>query len=406
MKSKIPSRARGLITALVIAVIGFAVAWVCVRSAMVRLLPPANSALATLAPHDPDLVLTRAAAALVRQRGILAPQTLAAVRRAAQDAPLAANAFVILGHQQLLDGQPARAVNTLEAGQRLDPRNSLVHLLLLDRYLRTGRYADAAAQFSVASRLVGPAQGAIASALAKMSLDPETSGAVRRTLQTDPGLEQAVLITLARSETAPATIFALASPDARRNAGSDGNWGPVLINRLIEGQLFAAARSVWQTIYRVPPTQARALIFDAGFKELPASAPFNWTLTAGSLGAADIRDGTLSINYYGRENGDLARQLLVLAPGSYRLAFTVEGSKTGTGPSVAWTLKCVPGGKAELLNVVATATGTPNRVAAAFTVPSGCPAQQLTLVGNGGEFPAPITLTLRDLDMRAAGATR
>lgn len=406
MKSKVPSRARGMVTALVIAVIGVAIAWACIRSAMVRLLPPATRALATLAPHDPDLILTRAAAALVRQRGILSPETLAAVRRASQDAPLAANAFVILGHQQLLDGQPQRAVKTLEAGQRLNPRNSLVHLLLLDRYLRTGRYADAAAQFSVASRLVGPAQGAIATALAQMSLNPDTSDAVRRTLQTDPGLERAVLATLSKSQTAPATIFALASPAARRDAGSEGNWGPILINRLIEEQRFAAARSVWQKIYRIPAAQTGAPIFDAGFKEVPASAPFNWTLTAGSLGAADMRDGTLSINYYGRENGDLAKQLLVLAPGSYRLAFTVEGSKTGTGPSLAWTLKCVTGGKAELLNVAATAAGTPNRIAAAFTVPVGCPAQQLTLIGNGGEFPAPITLTLRDLDLRAAGATR
>ena len=401
-----PSRARGLVTALVIAVIGIAIAWACIRSAIVRLLPPATPALATLAPHDPGLVLTRATVALVRQRGILSPETLAAVRRAAQDAPLEARAFVILGHQQLLDGQPQRAVKTLEAGQRLDPRESLVHLLLLDRYLRTGRYADAAAQFSVASRLVGPAQGAIAAALAQMSLDPETSVAVRRTLQADPALERAVLTTLAKSQTAPSTIFALASPAARRDAGNEGNWGPALVNRLIEAQRFATARSVWQTIYRVPAAQAGALIFDAGFKEVPASAPFNWTLTAGSLGAADMRDGTLSINYYGRENGDLASQLLVLAPGSYRLAFTVEGSKTGTGPSLAWTVKCATGGKAELLNVAATATGSPNRIAAAFTVPSGCPAQQLTLTGNGGEFPAPITLTLRDLDLRAAGAAQ
>lgn len=397
---------RGLVSALVLAVLGIAIAWACVRSAVVNVLPASAPALATLAPHDPDTLLSRATVALVKQRGILAPETLAAVRRAAQEAPLEARAFVILGHQQLLDGEPQRAVKTLEAGQRLDPREPLVHLLLLDRYLRTGRYADAAAQFAIASRLVGPAQDAIATALAQMSLDPDTGVAVRRTLRTDPVLERAVLTTLAKSQTAPATIFALASPAARNEAGNDGSWGPVLVNRLVEGQHFAAARSVWQTIYRVPAAQLNSLIFDPGFKELPASAPFNWTLIAGSLGAADMRDGTLSINYYGRETGDLASQLLVLSPGAYRLAFTVEGSKTGTGPSLAWTVKCVTGSKPELLNVAATATGKPNRIAAAFTVPSGCPAQQLTLTGNGGEFPAAITLTLRDIDLRAAGATR
>lgn len=399
-------RLRGVVYAVALAIVIVLLGFAAVQAALVRALPAATPVLTRIAPHDPDVVIARATLALVAQRGILTPDMLAGVRRASQAAPLDARAFVVLGHQQLLDGKPAQAVRTLEAGQRLDPRNRLIHLLLLDRYLRTDRYADAARQFAIASRLVGPAQAAIAKAMAQMSVAPETREAVRRTLAGDPALERQVLITLARSDTPATTIFALASPGARRDARNDGSWGPTLIARLADQRQYKAARAVWRTVYGLTPAQVATSVFDAGFQELPGSAPFNWTLTASGLGAADMLNGTMSVNYYGRDTGTLAMQLLVLAPGAYRFAVTVEGSKTGTGPFLSWSLRCAAGAKTELMNLAATATGTPHRIVAGFTVPAGCAAQQLNLLGNAGEFPAPVTLTLRNLDLRLAGTPR
>jgi hypothetical protein len=393
---------RGIVSVIVLAAVAVWIGWLCVRSAMVESLPAASPTLAQLEPRHPNVVLGKAVVALVKQRGVLDTAALAAVRRAAVAAPLDARPFLILGHQQLLDGEGRRAVATLEAGQRLDPRQRLIHLLLLDRYLRTGRYSDAAAQFSVAARLVGQAQGPIAIAMARMSLAPETRDAVRRTLQSDPALERAVLVTLAKSDTPPTAIFALASPTAKRDAGAGGSWGPVLIARLVEHRSYATARSVWQTVYRVSGSQAAAPLFDQALQELPASPPFNWSLAAGKMGAADIQNGSLSISYYGRDNGELASQLLVLRPGAYRFGFTVDGSKTAAGPSLTWALHCTNGAKSELMNTAVVGTGTRHRVAASFTVPSNCPAQQLTLTGNAGDFPAPLNVALRDLDMRPA----
>lgn len=396
---------RGLASAVLLLVVALLLAWLCVKAALVRAMP-GSPELARVLPHHPDVVLATAADALVKQRGILSPAMLSAVRRAAQAEPLDARPFLILGHQQLLDREPERAVKTLEAGQRLDPRQRVIHLLLVDRYLRTGRYGDAASQFALAARLVGPAQSPIAIAMARMSIDPEMRDAVRRALQTDPALERSVLVALAKSSIPPSTIFSLASPAARRDAGHDGSWGPVLVDRLIAQGQYADARSIWQGIYGLSAAQVVTPVFDPGFRDLAGSPPFNWSLVANGLGAADIRDGTLSVNYYGRDNGDLAVQLLVLRPGPYRFAITVEGSKTGAGPALSWSLRCWTGSKAEIMTLPMTATGTPHRVDTLFTVPAGCAAQQLTLSGIAGEFPAPITLTLRDLDVRATGAVQ
>ena len=370
---------------------------------MVRTLPATSPVIARFAPGYPDAMLARTAAMLVKQRGMLDTATLDTVRRAAAHAPLDARAYLILGHQQLLDGMPARAVVTLEAGQRLDPRQRLIHLLLLDRYLRTARYADAATQFSLLARLLGATQAPIATAMAKMTMAPETHDAVRQTLRTDPVLERSVLIALAKSDTAPDTIFALASPAGNADARDKESWGPILVNRLVERGQYRIARSVWQRIYGIASTQAAAPITNAGFRETAASPPFDWTLTASGLGAADIRNNSLIVDYYGRDSGDLARQLLVLQPGRYRFAFTVDPGKTDGAGKLYWSLACgstAPTDRNQLMNVGVTANAKPHRITGEIVIPTGCPAQTLTLRSEAGDFPSPLSVTLRDLDLR------
>lgn len=402
MRTETRSRTWGIVSAVALGIAGVSFASLSLRTAAVRLLPADAPALRQIAPDNPDIVLQRATAALVKQRGILDPKMLAAVKRAALAAPLDARPYLILGHQQLLEAQPQRAVATLEAGQRLDPRQRLIHLLLLDRYLRTGHYADAATQFSVSARLVGAAGEQIAAAMAQMSLAPQTRDAVRQTLRSDPRLERTVLVALAKSSTAPATIFGLASPIALATAGAADSWGAPLIARLAQQNRYAEARSVWQRVYRLPDAQAASPIYDPGFQKLPGSPPFNWTLTAGNLGAADMQNRGLNVDYYGRASGELASQLLVLRPGTYRFGVTIEGSKSAAGSSLAWSLRCATGKDVPLMTVPLSGTGTRHRVTATATVPSNCVAQRLVLTGEAGEFPVPMNVTLRDLDLRLA----
>ena len=394
----------GLISALAVA--GLFLAWLCVCTTAINMLPHSKTLVQKIAPGNAEMVLNDAASALVKQRGILDPATLAAVRSAALDAPLDARAFLILGHQQLLDNQPDRAVKTLEAGQRLDPRERLIHLLLLDRYLRSERYADAAAQFSVLARLVGPTKAPIAQAMAAMILSPEASAAARKTLRADLGLEIAVLTALAKSDTAPDAIFAVASPAARAHVADERGWGRALVARLVSQQRYATARQMWQRIYGLSDAQASAPVFNASFNAPPAAPPFDWTLTTGSLGAAEIRDGGLLVDYYGRDSGPLAQQMLVLRPGRYRFAVTVESGATDTASKLFWTLSCSNNAKVVPLNVQVSAGPKRRQIAAEMVVPVQCPAQLLTLRAEAGEFPATISLILRDLTVGPAPEAR
>lgn len=395
---------RTIVSIAVLISVGASVGWLSIEAAMIRSLPATPAGSLRFVPNNPEAILRRATTMLVANRGILDTNTLDAVRRAAAVAPLDARAYLIIGHQQLLDHTPERAVATLEAGQRLDPRQRLIHLLLLDRYLRTARYADAAAQFSVLARLLGVTQPAIATAMAKMSIAPETRAAIRRTLRTDPALERGVLLALAKSDTTPSVIFALASPTAHADARNPASWGPALVDRLVTRGQYSAARLVWQRIYGLSPAVAAMPIVNPTFHKISPLPPFDWTLIASGLGAADIRNDALSIDYYGRDSGELARQLLVLDPGRYRFAFTIDPGKMDNTSKLFWSLVCgttnATDDREQLMNVAVTATARPRRIDTDVVIPSDCPAQTLRLRGEAADFPAPIALTLRDLDLR------
>lgn len=418
MRSEELHSGRGLAFAIGLAVAGLALAWLCVRTAMIGILSANALALTSIAPNAPNVVFGRALIVLGERMNILAkapnsltglrdldPATVAAVRDAAARAPLDARGFLILGYHQLATNEPNRAIQSLEAGQRLNPRDRLIHLLLLQQYLVSSRFAEAGQQFSVLSRLIGGAQPAIATVMAQMLVTPAMRDAARRTLRSDPGLERAVLIALAKGGSEPDVIFALASPTALNEMGDKDGWGQALVGRLVDTGRFQKARAVWRRVYKVPAAAAAAPIFNPLFRPLPASAPFNWTLIASGLGAADPKRDGLSIDYYGRDNGDLASQLLVLAPGRYRLAFEAEGGKADAASRLFWTVACARDGKTVLANVaVPTAPGA-HRVAADFTAGPACSAQTLALRGEAGEFPSPNALTINRVVITPIGKT-
>lgn len=411
------SNPRGIVSALVLTIAGLALAWLCYRTTITQVLPAQSPALMSIAPDDADGVFSRATVALAATvdprdpmsigfgRKSLRPATIAAVRHAATQLPLDERSYLILGQEQLVAGQTNRGIRTLEAGQRLNPRNRLIHLALLVQYLKTNRFGPAAAQMSVLSRLISRTQPAVATALAQMILLPETAPAAKRALRTDTNLERSVLTTLARSTTPPDQIFALASPRALADAENSESWGPALVTRLVEADRFTEARRVWQRIYHLPDAAVAAPIFNPQFRTIPASPPFDWTLIASGLGAADPDNGELAVDYYGRDSGNLAGQTLVLSPGRYQIAFATEGGKPNAASRLFWTVACATGDKTVLANVAVPTTPGSHHAGGAFAVPATCPAQTLTLRGEAGEFPSPVSLTIKGLAIRAAGAS-
>jgi hypothetical protein len=178
------------------------------------------------------------------------------------------------------------------------------------------------------------------------------------------------------------------------------------VNNLVrQGEVDRAYR-LWREFGKIPDSGAGKGLYDPGFRGLPGSAPFNWSLTAGAEGVAErASGGTLQASYYGRTDLVLAEQLLMLQPGRYRLQFDAEGDAKGEDSKLAWTLTCL-GSNAQLVQVpLAGVTFTPRTLGASFSVPaSGCRAQWLRLGGGAAEFPSEQAVTIRNLKLAGAGS--
>ena len=119
-----------------------------------------------------------------------------------------------------------------------------------------------------------------------------------------------------------------------------------------------------------------------------------------SLGIAEPDgSGGVDVLYYGRAKAILARQLLLLPAGKYRLAMNVARTD-GEAAAIRWTLRCATAGK-----LLAQLPLRPGPVAGQFVVPAGCTAQWLELEGIAGETPGTSELKLAGLRLTSGQGT-
>ncbi|HZG09340.1 MAG TPA: hypothetical protein VEZ70_10225 [Allosphingosinicella sp.] len=364
--------------------------------------PPAA---AQIAPTHPSTRIGMAMLEFRLRNGHVTPQARAEALAALGDHPIAEEPFLLEGVMALAKGETARGEALLEEAKRRNPRNRMARLLLLDRYLRTERPREAAAELGILTVLVPRTSEVLIPQLAKMVTQPSTAGTLKGALSNNPGLLNAVLSRLAADGASADTILALASSGGPTPPGVDTQWQAMLVNKLArEGEVDRAYR-LWREFGKLPASDGAMGLYDPGFRGLPGSTPFNWALTSGAEGVAErASGGALQASFYGRTDAVLAEQLLMLRPGRYRLQFDAEGDAKGEDGRLGWTLSC-QGSNASLVQLpLSGITYAPRRVGANFTVPAGCRAQWLRLAGGAAEFPNEQSVTIRNLKLAREGS--
>jgi hypothetical protein len=187
--------------------------------------------------------------------------------------------------------------------------------------------------------------------------------------------------------------MALVTPELRK---PDTRWSPALLATLINAGEYEKARAVWASVsgVRVLPGQT---VYDQGFADTHSPAPFNWSLMSSTVGLAERQPGgRLHVIFYGREDGLLARQLLLLAPGHYRMTMTVRG-EVGQQHALNWSIRCdqsqSPFGALPLDAAAARSW--------AFDVPPGCRAQWLELSGVSSDVARQADVSISRLNLAA-----
>jgi hypothetical protein len=211
----------------------------------------------------------------------------------------------------------------------------------------------------------------------------------------NPQIEDAALIELARDGRNAPAVLALASPGQRT---ARAPWLPVLVNNLVNAGEYAKARAIWASVSSVGA--AAQPLFDAGFSNPEPPPPFNWSFASSTVGLAERQPGgRLHAIFYGQEDGALAKQLLMLRPGRYRLSMRLLSGSS----------------QAQALNWSVTCMGTPSPIAIeplnaaaarglVFAVPANCPAQLLQLSGVSADLPQQSDVTIGDLRLVGVGS--
>jgi hypothetical protein len=323
---------------------------------------------------------------------------------AANRAPLAAEPFLLAGVNAIAKGGQAKGDALLTEARRRDPRFRVARLLLLNQYLIEGRTAEATAEMAALNHLISGAGDILYPWLAKMAADPTTSEALIPMLRREPQLQEGVLEQLVDTGASPDLIVRIASGGSALHDSSKPWQGKMLSRLVTAGDLDRALR-LWRLMSGIADDGGAKGVYDGRFAGLAGPPPFNWELANGPIGAADrVRNTGLQVDFYGRQDGELASQLLMLRPGRYQLRFDAQGDAKGQASRLSWTISCQGSGAALLQLPVTGVTASSRLFAAPFTVPVGCPAQSLKLHGSSGDVASEQNLIVSDLSVTAEAA--
>lgn len=378
--------------------------WVVKTSAVEGLVRRNPAAAAAVAPRHPVPRLALATEGVELGMGRVDPAQQRRAADALAAAPLAAEPFLLAGLAAFAGGRDAEAQALLEEARRRNPRLRETRLFLLERYLRDGRVEEAGIELGALRRLVPGVVQALAPQLAALVRDERSGAQLIRLLGRDPPVRQAVLGQLAASGADPDLILriARASPMAASPEGLP--WQIQLLHALVQRGDLARALRLWRDFAGLPAEPGSKAVHDGRFEGLPGAAPFNWALNSGSAGTAErIPAPALQVEYYGRETVDLAQQLMVLAPGRYRLQFRAEGNAKGDDSRLAWRIFCAGSASPLAEFVLRDVAAAPRTMGGEFTVPAGCAGQSLRLSGIAGEFPGTQIAAVTDVQVVPAG---
>lgn len=396
------SPAARALSALAVLVAAILLGWAVLKSTVATALAERDPRVAaSVAPDRPDLVSALALEEFESEGGRLQERGYRRLLEAALAAPLDFTPPLIAGARALAGGDREAGQRLLEEARRRSPREEMPRLLLLNLYLADGRIGAATREIAVLTRILPQAGSLLVSELSRLARDPRTLPGLRRALSGETILDS-VLLDLVRTGAEPELVLNLAGPQTGTGSGDKPEWQSALVRSLVAKGRIQDAQRLWKAF--TPGAGEGAAIYDAGFRGLPGEPPFGWDLREDGVGAAELASPPgLEVEYFGRDNGELATQLLVLSPGQYRLAMRVEGNAKGEGSQLEWRLTCVDSADELARLPLKGIDYSPRVVSAQFVVPRNCRAQWLRLHGVGGEFPSAQFVRITGLDLARGG---
>jgi hypothetical protein len=353
--------------------------------------PVSSTTLAGQSPAEPpaEIEASRPSGPSLAEEDDDTSSTHALAEAALVHNPLSAPALRILGQLAEAAGEEERTADLMQAAARRSIRESMaIYWLVRANFLRqdyeaTARYAD------VLLRTRPQVLPQVLPILARMAEHAEARIALERLLAGNPPWRAKFLAAL------PSGISDARTPLNLLLSLKDTPTPPTAVDLrsylsfLIGHKLYGLAYYTWLQFLPAEQLNSAGLLFNGGFESTPSGLPFDWVITPGSSVTVEIAlppdergQRALYVEFgHGRVDFRGVSQLIVLAPGTYRLTGRYKGETAGRR-GLKWRLACageisvVLGESAMAIGVASTWTD----FEFGFVVPPACPAQRLDLL--------------------------
>lgn len=347
-----------------------------------------------LAPGSP-MVLRRAAEAELLAGRVDNAASLG--RDALARSPFNVRSLRVVGLTEARAGRTDAADEILTLAGNWSLRDDPTHAWLVEHRLRRGDYASSFAHADTLVRRREDIRPRVFSlfTLAAVSDRERALPVVARLVAARPPWRQAYLDSLYTTTDGLQVAAALAVMLQSSSAPLTNVELRQFYMQLIDKGQLQAARTVRERLNRPPSTTA---VSNGGFGDAEAPEPFQWRLAQHSGVIAEIvpddlrpTDPALRVEYDGFSPARIAEQLIFLSPGRHRLTAEARSEAGDPAARLAWTVTCAPGDLTILAAPSAPAGAAAWKpVSAAFTVPSGCPAQWLRLETRADDRRTPV----------------
>lgn len=324
----------------------------------------------------------------------LTAEVQAQVRADAIRDPLAGAPLYLTGASRGLEGDAKGAEQLVRLSIERNPRLMAARYWMI-RHLGEQRRAAEAADATLRVLALDPESYAtMVPILVELTKYRESWPRIRAALPTAGTWREIYFNLLVQQKFDPSIVFSAidvaksggsARPSVREQTG--------LLSSMIARGDYDRAYTAWLGWLSPAELVKVAYLYDGGFTGAPGAPPFNWTLSSGGIGTAEIEASRgLRFDFTPSDPLQLASQTIVLPAGAYRLRVAAmldramgEGGD-GLEVPLQWQVTCLTDRRviAEVRLPDATELKT---VAVRFEVPANCPAQQVQLTGSSMEFP-------------------
>lgn len=325
--------------------------------------------------------------------------TVSLAERAFRQEPFAVDALTLLGIHFAANGDADRARKIIDAAGGLSKRSMLTSFWLIRGDVGRGDIAEALQQYDYLLRTEPDLEAPLLTALVAAVQNGTDRPRLRALLAKKPpwadqfwSMLAGAPQSLANGGELRASLLSEYPYDQRRD--------DPLLSALVRAGLFAEAEGLYAKIAPLDPSQGGNLLRNGQFKRLPVGAPLDWqTYATGEFGAKVSPDaGRLAAYSVGDSGGVVARQLVHLTEGSYRLSARLSEDSAAGDNFLSIHLSCQQAGVLSRANLSwSLRSGENTRV---IEIPPGCQYFFLDIAVGGSAGMKGSAATVTDVSMR------